>query len=302
MTPDRTSAASPTCSFNREFNSPAEQVFEAWTDPALLAQWWGPHGFTNPVCEFEPRPGGGIRIDMRGPDGVVYQMTGAVEEVDAPRKLVFTSAALDETGRAVFKVRTVVELAGDDGHTSLSLQAFVIGKTSAAAQFLAGMEGGWTQSLERLEALLGTPREIVSTRIFNAPRAVVFEAFRDPEQLAGWWGPKGFTNTFEIFEPKSGGRWRFVMHGPDGADYPNAKDFITVIPDEKIVLKHLDPAHGFLLAMTYADEGRGTRLIWRMRFDSASESAKLFEVISAKNEENFDRLEQHLMKRGALAG
>lgn len=255
-----------------------------------------------PVCKFEARPGGGIRIDMRGPDGVVYPMTGAVEEIEAPGKLVFMSAALDDTGRAMLKVRTVVDLTDLGNGTRLSLRAYVIEKSSAAARYLAGMEAGWGQSLARLGSLLGTLSDIVTTRVFQAPRATVFEAFRNPDQLVSWWGPKGFSNTFDVFEPRAGGRWRFTMHGPNGASYPNEKDFIAVIPDERIVFKHLDPAHSFRMTMIYRDEDGGTRLTWRMRFDSAENSEKLGDIIAQKNEENLDRLEEHLMKSGALAG
>lgn len=300
MTPDPSTPAA--CSLARDFNYPAEQVFDAWIDASLLCRWWGPEGFTNPVCELEAKPGGGIRIDMRGPDGVVYPMTGAVEEIEAPAKLVFTSAALDDTGRAMLKVRTVVEFTDHGGRTSLSLRAYVMEKTSAAARALAGMEAGWAQSLARLETLLGSLRDIVSTRVFQAPRTVLFEAFRNPRQLVDWWGPKGFSNTFDVFEPRAGGKWRFTMHGPNGADYPNAKDFVTVIPDERIVFKHIDPSHGFRMTMIYQDVNGGTRLTWRMRFDSAEESVKLRDFIAEKNEENFDRLEEHLMKAGVLAG
>lgn len=300
MTPDTSTPAA--CSIDREFPFPVDQVFDAWTDAALLARWWGPEDFVTPVCKFEARPGGGIRIDMRGPDGVVYPMTGAVEEIEAPGKLVFMSAALDDTGRAMLKVRTVVDLTDLGNGTRLSLRAYVIEKSSAAARYLAGMEAGWGQSLARLGSLLGTLSDIVTTRVFQAPRATVFEAFRNPDQLVSWWGPKGFSNTFDVFEPRAGGRWRFTMHGPNGASYPNEKDFIAVIPDERIVFKHLDPAHSFRMTMIYRDEDGGTRLTWRMRFDSAENSEKLGDIIAQKNEENLDRLEEHLMKSGALAG
>ena len=87
--------------------------------------------------------------------------------------------------------------------------------------------------------------EIVSTRVFDAPREVVFRAFTDPALLARWWGPKGFTNTFHEFDPRPGGAWRFVMHGPDGTDYPMTKDFVEVVPPERIVLQHIQAMHKF---------------------------------------------------------
>ena len=78
----------------RVFDAPRDLVFRAWTDPRHVSQWWGPHHFTNPVCEVDPRVGGAIRIHMRAPDGTVYPMTGRFVEIDRPHRLVFTTAAV----------------------------------------------------------------------------------------------------------------------------------------------------------------------------------------------------------------
>ena len=138
----------------RVFNAPRERVWKAWTDPRQLAQWWGPAGFTNPVCEADVRPGGAIRIDMRGPDGAVYPMTGVYREVVAPERLVFTASALDEKGRPLFEVLNSVTFAKQGGKTLLTVRAQVVNKTAGADAYLEGMEEGWSQSLVRLEALL----------------------------------------------------------------------------------------------------------------------------------------------------
>ncbi len=138
----------------RVFDAPRELVFRAWTDSKHMAQWWGPKGFTNPVCELDVQPGGSILIHMRGPDGVVYPMTGTYQEVVEPLKLVFTSAALDEKGNSMFEVLTTVIFAEQGGKTKQILRARVIKKTAQAAPYLAGMEAGWTQSLERLDAFV----------------------------------------------------------------------------------------------------------------------------------------------------
>ena len=140
----------------RVFDAPRELVFKAWTDPKRVAQWWGPQGFTNPVCELDARPGGAIRIHMRGPDGTVYPMTGVYREVIEPERLVFTSAALDEKGNPMFEVLTTVTFAEQGGKTKQILRARVIKSTAQAAPYLAGMEAGWTQSLERLSAFVAT--------------------------------------------------------------------------------------------------------------------------------------------------
>jgi len=136
----------------RVFDAPRRLVFQVWTDPKHVAQWWGPRGFSNPRCEWEARTGGAIHIDMRGPDGRIYPMTGTFQEVLEPERLVFTSSALDEAGHPLFEVETTVTFAERGGKTSLTMQARVVKSTAGAMQYIQGMEAGWTQSLERLEA------------------------------------------------------------------------------------------------------------------------------------------------------
>ena len=79
-------------------------------------------------------------------------------------------------------------------------------------------------------------REIVVVRVFDAPRALVFKAWTDPKRLAEWWGPKGFTNPVCEADPRPGGKWRIVMRGPDGADYPHGGQYLEVTPPERIVM------------------------------------------------------------------
>jgi uncharacterized protein YndB with AHSA1/START domain len=136
----------------RTFNAPRQVVFQAWTDPERLKRWWGPKDFTNPVCELDLRPGGAIRIHMRGPDGTVYPMTGVFHEIVEPERLVFTGTALDANGEPLFDVMNIVTFAENGGRTTLTLHATVGKTTQAAAPYVAGMEEGWTQSLERLAA------------------------------------------------------------------------------------------------------------------------------------------------------
>ncbi len=136
----------------RVFDAPRELLFKVWTDPKHVAQWWGPHGFTNPVCELDARPGGAIRIHMRGPNGIVYPMTGVYQEVVEPERLVFISAALDADGKPMFELLNTVTFADEGGKTKQILRVRVIKRTAQAAPYLAGMEQGWTQGLERLAA------------------------------------------------------------------------------------------------------------------------------------------------------
>jgi uncharacterized protein YndB with AHSA1/START domain len=136
----------------RVFDAPRELVFKSWTDPRHVEKWWGPHGFTCPRCELDVRPGGTILIHMRGPDGRVYPMTGVYQEVVEPERLVFTSAALDDQGNALFEILNTIVLTEQGPKTKQTLRARVIKRSAQAAPYLAGMEVGWTQTLERLAA------------------------------------------------------------------------------------------------------------------------------------------------------
>ncbi|HWP12574.1 MAG TPA: SRPBCC family protein [Ramlibacter sp.] len=137
--------------------------------------------------------------------------------------------------------------------------------------------------------------EIVSVRVIDAPREKVFKAFADPTHLARWWGPSGFRNTFEDFDFRPGGTWRFTMHGPDGTDYPNRSVFLDIQEPSRIVFEHESP-HEFRMNITLDDEGGKTRLEWRMRFESAPERDRVAKVAVSANEQNFDRLEAELAR------
>lgn len=136
-------------------------------------------------------------------------------------------------------------------------------------------------------------RELSTSRVLDAPRERVFEAWRDPERLARWWGPKGFRNTFQVFEPRAGGAWEFVMHGPEGGDYANRSQFEEWVWPERIVVRHLSPPT-FRLVVTLVDAGSRTRLTWRQVFDSAADCERLRALAVPANEENLDRLEAEL--------
>jgi uncharacterized protein YndB with AHSA1/START domain len=138
----------------RVFNAPCAMVFKAWTDPKQIAQWWGPKGFTNPVCEFDARVGGAIRVHMRAPDGNVYPMGGEVREIVPPERLVFTNNALDADGNPIIHGFTTVTFAEEGGKTKMTLHTRGTAMTDVAAGYLKGMEAGWTMSIDKLQALL----------------------------------------------------------------------------------------------------------------------------------------------------
>jgi uncharacterized protein YndB with AHSA1/START domain len=115
-------------------------------------------------------------------------------------------------------------------------------------------------------------------------------AWTDPAHLVHWWGPTGFTNTFHEFDPRPGGVWRFVMHGPYGADCANESVFVEVVKPERIVFQHVS-GPPFQLTATFAAHGGGTRLTMLMRFETAAECDKVERFAAEANEQNRDRLE-----------
>lgn len=131
-------------------------------------------------------------------------------------------------------------------------------------------------------------------RLIPYSRDAVFAAFADADLLARWWGPDGFTNTFEIFEFAPGGRWKFMMHGPNGAQFPNESTFLEVDRSSRIVIHHISKPR-YVLLITLAAHDTGTTITWTQQFEEPSVAARIRHIVEPANEQNLDRLE------GALA-
>lgn len=144
-----------------------------------------------------------------------------------------------------------------------------------------------------------TEREIVITRVFNAPRERVFEAWTDPKCIAQWRGPRGFTTTIDEMDVRPGGVWRFVMHGPDGVDYQNRIVYEEIVRPERLVYQHSsdqedDPGQ-FQVTVTFGEEDDKTRLTMRMLFQSTAEREKNVEFGAIEGgKQTLDRLAEHL--------
>jgi|SRR6185295_12092408 len=146
-------------------------------------------------------------------------------------------------------------------------------------------------------------REIVLTRVFQAPRERVWQAWTDPKELIEWWGPQGFTNTFQEIDIRPGGVWRFIMHGPDGTDYPNLIVFDEVLPPERLTYSHgsgqeNDPDE-FQVIVTFAEAGADTKLTMRLIMSSAAVKEKMITEVGAieSGNQTLDRLAAQLAKR-----
>lgn len=150
-------------------------------------------------------------------------------------------------------------------------------------------------------------REIVVTRVFNAPRELVFQAWTDTEQISRWWGPRGFSTTTYHSDVRPGGVWRFCMHGPDGRDYQNLVTFLEVVPPERLVYKHggaadVEPVN-FEVTVTFEEEAGGTRVTMRMVFPTAEMRDEVVSKYGALEgaHDTLDRFGEHLVTRAGGA-
>ena len=138
----------------RVFDAPRMLVWQAWTDPKMLGNGSARAASPASVPEFDVRVGGALRIVMHGPDGNDYPMKGVFTEVIAPERLVFSNVPVDKDGNHLMEGQTIVTFAEHDGKTTLTVKSHMVGLVPIATQMLAGMEAGWTQSIDKLQELV----------------------------------------------------------------------------------------------------------------------------------------------------
>ncbi len=148
---------------------------------------------------------------------------------------------------------------------------------------------------------LGAPREIRIVREYDAPRELVWKALTDPAHVEVWWGPDGFTNTTEKIDVRPGGSWVFVMHGPDGKDWPNAITYREVVEPERLSFRHgasedENPDEDFGGVITLEDIGGRTRLTMTSTFkDKATRDMLIREVGAVEGgKQTLQKLADHL--------
>ena len=128
-----------------------------------------------------------------------------------------------------------------------------------------------------------------STRVLPHPPQRVFEAFADGGPLARWWGPDGFTNTFEQFDFRPGGRWKYVMHGPKGATFQNESEFVELAAPSTVVIQHISKPR-YVLRVILAPHAEGTAIEWVQEFEDAAVAERIKHIVEPANEQNLNRL------------
>jgi uncharacterized protein YndB with AHSA1/START domain len=269
--------------FTRVFDAPRDLVFKAWTDPRHIMQWWGPKGFTTSVYEMDVRPGGVWRLTMRGPDGIDYKNRIIFLEVVKPERLVFKHEP-DEGSEPVGH-ETTVTFAKEGAKTRLTMR-LLFPSTAERERIIKkyGAVEGAKQTLAKLAEYLQIMApgadiqlpELVITRVYHAPRQLVFKAWTDAERLKRWWGPNGFTNVVCELDPRPGGIVRIHMRAPDGTVYPNEGVVQEIVPPEKLVLVMgvRDQQGNIILegvsTVTFTEQAGKTTLALRARITKAT--------------------------------
>lgn len=287
---------------SRTFMAPRDLVWDAWTDPAQVGIWWGPHGFTTTTHRIDVRPGGMWVYDMHGPDGTDHPNWIRYQEVDPPRRLVYEHGGGDTREQVLFHV--TVDFVEVGGRTTVTMRSVfpTAAARDAVVQRYGAIEGG-KQHLACLEAHLAKHMATTAGNVsyatdhatFTTARDLpasmedVFAAISDPERLARWWGPAGFTNIVTTCEFRKNGRWLFTMHGPDGRNHPNENIFLDIEAPHRVVIQHVG-APRKTLTITLAATATGTRIAWNQWFESAEVAKRIEHIILPANEQNLDRL------------
>ena len=309
----------------RLFDAPRELVWKAWTEPERVMRWWGPKGFTSPVSRIDLRVGGEYQSCMRSPDDKDYWSKGIFREIVAFERLVMTDSFADEKGHTVpasyygmskdfpLELQITVILEDHDGKTKLTLRhtGMPPGPDSE------GAEQGWNESFDKLAKYLETEksiisgknvprfellsdREVVITRIFDAPRDLVFKASTNPDLIPQWWGPKRFATTVEKMDVNPGGVWRFIQHDQDGNEYAFNGVYMEIVPPEREVHTFEFegmPGHVILETSTFKEFEGKTKLTVTDLFQSIEDRDGMFKSgMKEGATESMDRLEEIVLK------
>ncbi len=303
----------------RIFDAPRERIWKAWTEPERLKKWWGPKIFTAPVIKNDLRVGGRYLYCMRGPDGKDYWSTGVYREIVHMERIVVTDSFADEKGNVV-----PASHYGLIGDWPLELQVTVTfeeigGKTKMILRHEGIPEGpmrdltqtGWSESFDKLAESIVTrdhtrimaergKQELIITRVFDAPRKLVFKAYTDPNLIPQWWGPKRFKTVIDKMDVRPGGLWRFVQKDAAGNKYAFHGVYHEILSPQRIVDTFEfegTPGHVSLETATFEGLNGRTKVTERSVFQTVEDRD---EMIKAGMEEGvfetMDRLAELLAK------
>ncbi len=219
------------------FDAPREMVWKAMTDPAAIPLWWGPRQYETTVDKMDVRPGGGYRFVQHDAEGTEHAFRGEYREVTAPERLVQTFEYEAMAGHISVETATLEEIGGK---TTITIVSRFDSVEDRDGMINSGMEGGMRETYERLDLHLANrvaaaSGDLVVTRLFDAPRELMWKAWSEPEHFMRWYGPKSFTSPECDIDFREGGKHRFCMEMPDGTRLYTAGIYQTIDPMNQIV-------------------------------------------------------------------
>jgi uncharacterized protein YndB with AHSA1/START domain len=227
----------------RVFDAPRDLVFDAWTSPEHVGQWWGPNGFTTTTHSMDVRPGGEWIFVMHGPDGTDYKNRIVYREVVRPERLVY-----DHVSGPLFRATVIFEAEGRKTRIRMQMLFETAELRKKVAEEYGAVEG-LEQTLNHLGEHVAkmAAEEFVITREFDAPRDLVFKAWTEPERLAQWWGPKGFKLKVANIDLRPSGMFHYGMVAPDGSEMWG-----------KFIYREIAPPERMVFIVSFSDESGGT--------------------------------------------
>src|SRR5258706_255326 len=213
--------------FTRTFDARRELVFEAFSHAEALARWWGPHGFSTTTHGLDFRPGGEWKYTMHGPDGTDYPNRIVYDEIAWPERIVFSHYGGIDGVPPEHRSTITFEAVGEKTRLTMRMVFGSKAQRDAVVEKYHADEGG-RQTLERLAALAEShPKapDLHLTRVFDAPRRLVFDAWTRADHLARWFAPRPLTMPKCELELRAGGAFRFVIRRSDGVEDPFAGSF-----------------------------------------------------------------------------
>lgn len=220
----------------RVYDAPVEAVWDAWTDPEQVAQWWGPRGFTLTTHGKDLRPGGYWDYTMHGPDGVDYHNKTRYFEVEKHAKLVYDHGGTDDRA-PLFRVKVLFSAV--EGKTKMEMCMTLPTREAAeeTRQFIkkAGGDATWDRLAEYLEKESSGKEQFVINRSFDLPLAVMFEMWTDPQHFAQWLPPTGFTMEFLRCDIRAGGSSFYRMSGAGNMVMYGRAEYLEIVKPDRIV-------------------------------------------------------------------
>ncbi len=217
----------------RLIDAPRERVFDAWTNPDALNQWWGPQGFTTTTERIDVRPGGVWQFIMHSPDGTDSPNRITFEEIVRPERITYFHGE-DEGKPRDFHTTVSFEDLGRQTRLTLTSVFATAELRRQALEEYGALEGGHS-TIDNLSEFVLDGQPMVITRLFNAPLPRVWRALTDPEQIMKWWGPEHFTSPEARVDFRVGGKYVFAMRDPDGNDYWSTGTYREIEPMTRIV-------------------------------------------------------------------